>query len=150
MATPDPLARLADIQQPALISFWYERPFWWLLLGLALIALVVIARRWYRHHQSQAPRREALALLATLPSDANASAITSIVKRYIKSQSPQSPLLAATPGELQQFLASTSPLTWPDLMTLHYQAQADAAALQLYRQSVKAWLMEYAQQAMSS
>lgn len=150
MATPDPLAQLADIQEPLIVAFWYERPLWWMLLGLALMALVFIARAWHRKHQAEAPRREALALLAALPPHANASAITTIVKRYIKSLSPQSPLLVATPAELQQFLATNSTLAWPDLMALHYQERPDPAALQVYRESVRIWLSEYSERATSS
>lgn len=150
MATPDPLAQLADIQEPTILAFWFERPLWWILLALAFLALLGLVRVWYKSYQKEAPRREALALLAALPMDANASAITIIVKRYLKSRSAQSPLLAATPHELQQFLAATSTLAWPDLMALHYQATPDVAALRLYRESVKRWLSEYSERTASS
>lgn len=143
MATADPLAQLADIQQPEIVSFWYERPLWWLAILLLVAVLGVTAWRWYRRYQQQAPQREAIALLDALPNDCDASAITTLLKRYIKSRQPESPLLVAAPSQLQSLFTPPSDGIPLDLTALHYQRSPERAAIEQYRQQVRLWIMQH-------
>ena len=148
MTSVDPLAKLADIQEPAIAALWYERPLWWLLL-LVLLAVVVYALvKRYQQFQRQAPRREALLLLQHLPNDCSASELTEILKRYLKARQLPATLLSATPSELQRFLEHNSQglaeqIHWPDLMALHYQRDVEPAQLQSYRQNLARWLSQH-------
>lgn len=144
MANVDPLAQLADIQEPALQAFWYERPLIWIAILVLLALLSWLLLRRYRHYQQQAPRREALALLQQLPDDYTASELTEVLKRYLKARQVDSGLLSATPAQLQQFLSRHgSDITWPDLMALHYQRLPDREQLRWYRQSLTKWLAQH-------
>jgi hypothetical protein len=64
----DPLAALRDWHLPDPVSWWPPAPGWWLVAGLVL-ALMVIALRWWRAYRRRtAPARTALAELAVLRS----------------------------------------------------------------------------------
>lgn len=148
MAVDDPLATLADIQEPAIDALWFERPLVWLALLLLLVLVVYAVLKRYQQFQQQAPRREALALLQRLPAQCTASELTEILKRYLKARQLPVTLLSATPSELQRFLehnsrGSAEDIRWADLMTLHYQRDVDAAQLQSYRQSLARWLSHH-------
>ncbi len=62
----DPLAALRDIQAPGPIETWPPAIGWWLLAGIALIALVGLAVWLYRRWRNNRYRREALAELRSL------------------------------------------------------------------------------------
>lgn len=148
MPSVDPLAKLADIQEPAIQAVWYERPLWWLFLVVLLALLVYLLVKRYQQFQRQAPRREALSLLQRLPQSCSASELTEILKRYLKARQLPVTLLSATPSELQRFLEHNSKgnaadIRWPDLMTLHYQRDVEPAQLASYRQSIERWLSQH-------
>lgn len=64
----DPLAALRDWHLPDAVSWWPPAPGWWLVVGL-ILALMVIALRWWRvRRRRSAPARAALAELAALRS----------------------------------------------------------------------------------
>lgn len=144
MAAVDPLANLADIQEPMINGHWFERPLLWLLLVLLVAILSWLAVRQLQRYRQQAPRREALQLLQQLPAPCTASELTEILKRYLKARQVPASVLSATPTELQRFLESNAAgIAWPDLMALHYQRDVDAALLLNYRQSLQQWLTQH-------
>lgn len=63
MNPTDPLAQLHPLRDPAAIGWWPPAPGWWLLSGLAVIALVALCWLRLRHHRRNAYRRQGLAEL---------------------------------------------------------------------------------------
>jgi hypothetical protein len=57
---------LRDLHLPEAIGWWPPAPGWWVLLGLLVAGLILLARALHRHHQRGAARRLALAELARL------------------------------------------------------------------------------------
>ena len=51
---------LRDIHLPADPAWWPPAPGWWLLAGLALVALVVVAWAWRRHRRMHGRRQQIL------------------------------------------------------------------------------------------
>ena len=54
------LATLHDIVLPPAVSWWPLAPGWYVVIGLALLALIPLARHAARRHRARAYRREAL------------------------------------------------------------------------------------------
>lgn len=69
MNAEDPLAALRDITPPEAISWWPLAPGWWLLILLALAAVVLLSQRLWRHYRSNRYRRTAQELLKQLSDD---------------------------------------------------------------------------------
>ena len=69
MNPQDPLAALHPLREPLPIGWWPPAPGWWLLAGLAIAALLLLA--WYalRRYRASAYRRRALARLAGLAAE---------------------------------------------------------------------------------
>lgn len=69
MNPQDPLAALHPLREPLPIGWWPPAPGWWLLAGLAIAALLLLA--WYalRRYRASAYRRRALARLAELAAE---------------------------------------------------------------------------------
>jgi hypothetical protein len=65
----DPLAALHPLREPLPIGWWPPAPGWWLLAGLVLTALLLLA--WYalRRYRANAYRRRALSRLAELAAE---------------------------------------------------------------------------------
>ena len=61
------LEKLRDIQTPPAAGFWPPAPGWWLLAALLLATVAVAAFLAWRRHCRQAPKRAALAKLASYP-----------------------------------------------------------------------------------
>lgn len=57
---------LRDLHLPEAIGWWPPAPGWWVLLGLVVLGLALVARALYRRHRHHAARRLALAELARL------------------------------------------------------------------------------------
>lgn len=151
MTTPDPrLAALIDIQEPLLANDWYMAPIWWLLALLLIGSLCGCV--WYLRKRAteQRPYRDAMSQLNQLELQAQLTpaAITILLKRYLITRQPKHPALAwsgqAWQDFLQQSLAPTlSPPPLPDLLALHYQAEADPEHIRSYLEFGKFWLTHW-------
>ena len=53
----DPLAQLRDIHQPGMIETWPPAPGWWILAGLALLALIALVTWLFLHWRRNRYRR---------------------------------------------------------------------------------------------
>ena len=65
----DPLQQLRDIHLPADPSWWPPAPGWWVLLLVAVCALVWLCLRTWLYWRRRAPLREARRLLLALHAD---------------------------------------------------------------------------------
>lgn len=80
----DPLAQLKDIHTPEAVGWWPPAPLWWLL---ALMVLLLLGWQLWRLHKKRAHnryRRQALALLQDIPSEASSEqcqAVNQLLKR---------------------------------------------------------------------
>ncbi|WP_295442518.1 DUF4381 domain-containing protein [uncultured Thiodictyon sp.] len=63
---PDPLAGLRDWHLPEPVSWWPPAPGWWLVAGVALVALLLAVRLWRRRRRRGAAVRVALDELRVL------------------------------------------------------------------------------------
>ena len=66
MNPQDPLANLHPLREPVAIAWWPLAPGWWLLIVIALAALLVLGYLLLRRYRANAYRREALARLQLL------------------------------------------------------------------------------------
>ena len=66
MNPQDPLAALHPLREPLPIGWWPPAPGWWLLAGLALAALLLLAWHALRRYRANAYRRQALFRLTEL------------------------------------------------------------------------------------
>lgn len=106
MTTPDPLAALKPLHDPAPISWWPPAPGWWLVLLLVTIVAFLVYRLW----KKGAPQRAALYELKMLESRQQTSAIKAaelnkLLKRYA---------LVALPGTGAESLSGESWLDYLD------------------------------------
>ncbi|MDE0841245.1 MAG: DUF4381 domain-containing protein [Porticoccaceae bacterium] len=60
MNNEDPLSELRDIHLPDAISMWPPAPGWFLIIALAIIALLWLVRKLSHRHRSRLYRRQAL------------------------------------------------------------------------------------------
>lgn len=140
---------LADIHEPALAPGLLLAPGHWFLLSLLLLILLLLAYRLWRHWQQQAAKRQAWRELQKLdPADPQlASKVNLLLKRLLKSYSPQHPLLSASTADWQQHWQQQLPagLTLPELAPLLYRpapAEQGTEQQQLY-QCAKAYLRAF-------
>lgn len=144
-AAPE-LAQLADIQEPALQVFWSDRPLVWVILAVLICLLGWwLVTRW-RRYQAEAPRRLAISELQACQA-ADPSAITTLLKRYLKTVGAPEHLLSLTPSAFADFLSQSQPnaqLDWPNLDRLHYQADLNMEECQRYHQLALVWLKSHA------
>ncbi len=66
MTTPDPLAQLHPLREPAAIGWWPPAPGWWLLAGLALVLLLVLGWLAWKRWRGNGYRRQALRQLEAI------------------------------------------------------------------------------------
>jgi hypothetical protein len=69
MNPQDPLANLHPLREPGVIGWWPLAPGWWVLLAIAILALVALAWFLIRRYRANAYRRRALAQLAGIYTD---------------------------------------------------------------------------------
>jgi hypothetical protein len=60
MEAEDPLAQLADIHLPGEVPFWPPAPGWWMLAGVLLVSLALMARYFYLQGQTKRKMNSAL------------------------------------------------------------------------------------------
>ncbi|MCP8898693.1 DUF4381 domain-containing protein [Gilvimarinus xylanilyticus] len=85
MNPSDPLAQLKDIHSPEAIGWWPLAPLWWVIIAIALLAVVALAFALHRLYRANQYRRDALAELRQMPDDKNnqdfARRINTLLKR---------------------------------------------------------------------
>jgi hypothetical protein len=112
MQPADPLAELRDIHQPGMIETWPPAPGWWLLVLIALLAVIAgcawLVRRWRANRY----RREARAELHKLLNDWQAhqddqaylTALQQLLKRTALTSFPREAVASLTGEAWLQFL----------------------------------------------
>lgn len=115
MNPQDPLSQLRDIHMPDPAGFWPPAPGWWLLAGLLLTVLVLLAIRQWRHWQKQRWKKTALAELDRLEESEPASerwfaAVNEILKRSAMACYPSRNPQTLSGDRWVAFLTET----WPD------------------------------------
>jgi len=101
---------LRDLHLPEMISWWPLAPGWWFLIGIALIALAMLLRRYLQKRAYGAAKRHALRQLDELLADYEqhrnvvhfGSQVSELVRRTMLAYSPRKEVAGLT-GE--QWLA---------------------------------------------
>lgn len=134
------LAQLHDIETPSPAGLWPPAPGWWLLTVLILLILILGSVLLWRRHQRHAPRREALAQLATLSSEPDRSdwyaALNRLLKQTAVTLYPADNPLALTGNQWRDFLARTSDVPgddWEKLIRASYQPASDTSPVEASR-----------------
>ncbi len=112
----DPLARLRDIHQPGMIETWPPAPGWWILAGLALVALIALVTWLFLHWRRNRYRREALKELAALEGHWQANgddaaylqALQKLLKRVALTAFPREQVASLTGEAWLQFLDNST------------------------------------------
>ncbi|MBV2127670.1 DUF4381 domain-containing protein [Arsukibacterium indicum] len=120
------LEQLVDIAEPAYQLSWQIPPGGYILIVIAIIALVYSGWRVYQRRRYLAAKRQAIALLAKIPPSAS-NQINQLLKRVIKHYAPRHPVLTASTRQWQHFLQQQLPGTpLPPLAYLLYQTSGDS------------------------
>jgi hypothetical protein len=133
MQAADPLAQLHPLREPPPPPWWPPAPGWWLLALLVLLTLAGLGWLWWRRYRERRYRREALARLAALHTDAAAYSdadFYAACNRLLKA--------VALRSFAQREVAALSGAAWVDFLNRSApprdQPLFDATfALQLYR-----------------
>lgn len=112
MNPQDPLANLAPLREPELVSWWPLAPGWWLLLVLCIASLAALCWWAWRRHQRSAYRRQALAQLATLMAQYDGDITylreaNALLKSVALSAYPAADVAAKHSDDWERFLNST-------------------------------------------
>jgi glucan phosphoethanolaminetransferase (alkaline phosphatase superfamily) len=128
----DPLANLKPLRVGEAIGWWPPAPGWWLLVGIVIVLLAVLAYLLRRHYKRNAYRRVALARLKSLhaayDTGRNSSDYLAQLNALLKSVAlrafPREQVAAAHGSHWRAFLNAGLP------PTLQFPADFDAAAYQ--------------------
>ena len=105
------LDRLHDLVLPPAVPWWPLAPGWYLVIALALVAVMWMTLRAWRQWQSNAYRREAARELASLESSA---AIAELLRRTALAIAPRSEIAEKTGAAWLDWLAAQFPEPMPD------------------------------------
>ncbi len=105
------LDRLHDLVLPPAVPWWPLAPGWYLVIALALVAVMWMTLRAWRQWQSNAYRREAVRELASLESSA---AIAELLRRTALAIAPRSEIAEKTGTAWLDWLAAQLPEPMPD------------------------------------
>lgn len=111
MNDPASLQNLHDLATPPPVPWWPPAPGWYLLMGLAAVALAFLVFRALRRYRRNRYRRDALRELETLrAAGANASpaALPALLKRTALSAWPRDAVAALSGREWHAFLDRTA------------------------------------------
>jgi hypothetical protein len=94
---------LRDIHLPDAIAWWPPAPGWWLLAGLAVAAIVVLALKLWRGRRHRAARRELARIITALDGGADpaqcARRASVLLRRFAMTLDEDSPGIAGLAGE---------------------------------------------------
>lgn len=105
------LDRLHDLVLPPAVPWWPLAPGWYLVIALALVAVMWMTLRAWRQWQSNAYRREAARELASLESSA---AIAELLRRTALAIAPRSEIAEKTGTAWLDWLTAQFPEPMPD------------------------------------
>ena len=140
---PTSLDRLHDIAVPPAVPWWPLAPGWYLLLAALLAALAYLARRAWKHWQSQAYRRDAMAELEIAD---DPTAIAELLRRTALAIAPRTSIAGLQGENWPDWLAAQSPqkLTDPvrEQLRVGIYARPDASATDLgaLREFAAGWI----------
>jgi hypothetical protein len=107
---PADLSQLRDIHLPGAIAWWPPAPGWWILLGLALLALGVLWWRHYRRFRERAALRGLQAITRDLAAGTDPvvciQRISMILRRFAMSLDAPLPVAGLTGEGWLRFLDS--------------------------------------------
>ncbi len=109
----DLIGRLVEPASPPPVSMMPQTAGWWVLLGLLLAALALLAWRALRRWRQAAYRRAALAALADAADDP--AVISSLLRRTALAVWPRAEVAGLAGADWLGFLERTGGATWPDL-----------------------------------
>ena len=102
------LAQLAPLRAPASVGWWPVAPGWWIVLAMAIIALLLIGRWMRRRYRRGHYRRVALSQLRHLrASEATTTDINQLLKAAALKAFPAEQVAALHGQHWQNFLLST-------------------------------------------
>ncbi len=104
------LEQLAPLREPPAISWWPLAPGWWILLGLGVIGIALVARLYWRRRSHRQYRRVALAELQLLRENQRAvDALNRLLKAAALRAYPNQPVAALHGQSWLEFLCRTCP-----------------------------------------
>lgn len=123
---------LRDLHLPEAIGWWPLAPGWWLLIALAVVAMVVLFRRYLRTRARGAARRHALLQLKELTAEfeqhrdavAFSSALSALLRRTMLAYAPRQEVAGLTGDEWLAWLDK-------DLDQPRFQSEAGRKLLEL-------------------
>lgn len=149
----DPLAQLHPLREPAAIAWWPPAPGWWLLAGLALLAVtVVLALLWQRRRRN---RYRAMGLLrlqelrARFRADGNAAQcqadINALLKRVALHAYPRCEVAALHGEQWEAFLQRTggSGQSFAGATSAHYRRDGDSPDLESLCNDAAHWIRRH-------
>lgn len=107
--TETALRTLHDIAVPPPVSWLPQTWGWGLLAALLLLGFAILLYRWAKRYQRNAYRREALRVLETISSKAQAADVAELLKRTALSAWPRTDVAALSGGQWVAFLEGHSP-----------------------------------------
>ena len=139
------LDRLHDLVLPPAVPWWPLAPGWYLVIALALVAVMWMTLRAWRQWQSNAYRREAARELASLESSA---AIAELLRRTALAIAPRSVIAEKTGTAWLDWLTAQSPEPMPDtvrtqLTTGVYGLPAASEELSALRDYAACWITSH-------
>ncbi len=98
---------IRDLHLPEAIGWWPLAPGWWIVISLALLAMFMLFRLWYRSYSRGAARRHALRQLEAYSKDylAHGNGVTfgtqlsELVRRTMLAYAPRSEVAGLTGAE---------------------------------------------------
>lgn len=141
MANTEPQLALADIQEPALNTFWPPAPGWWLLTLLVFVLLAYSFRFFWKKWQKTLPLRQARAELRLIKEPHQSAELNELLKRLVRCYSPGHQVLSAPVQQWQDFLQQQLPQQpLPDLQALLYKPEPLQTDFAAYMHFAKKWL----------
>jgi len=101
------LQNLNDIVVPGPVGWWPPAPAWYVLGAIAVIALLVLAIRWWRRWQGNRYRRQAMTELALIRGQSSGTSLQqlpALLKRAALSAWPREEVASLTGPDWHRFL----------------------------------------------
>ena len=156
MNPQDPLAALNPLRDPAAIGWWPLAPGWWILIALAVLAIVIACYYYTKRYRANAYRRMALRQLAYIRTQTNpadklrrASDINALLKSVALQQFPRHDIASLSGDAWLSFLNSTRCSESSDsefsasFANAAYQPQAPDLDTEQLFQASKHWITKH-------